>query len=349
MSLKEKKKVLFTFDYELFLGTRSGSVSRCLIEPTEQIMRMLGQYKFKSIFFVDVTYLLRMKELAIINPRVLDDFDRIRAQIKQMLQRGHYVFPHIHSHWLDAKYLVDDNQWDLSDVSRYRLHLLSPEERKDLFSRSFALLREILDPAKIDYELNGFRAGGWSIQPFADFKVLFEDFGIKYDFTVMRGWSYFSSAQHFDFRTVTSLPETYTFLDDILVPSPGPFREFCISRIKKSGLIGNLLGRVELKVLPGRIRNSLGDGFSTVFAGSGESNLSEKKADEYEWEMASFELLKNQNFRNYLTFLEKNSYLQFISHPKMLSLHNLQNADRFLNEVSEKYFIETDFKKMIDL
>ena len=60
-----RKDLLLTFDYELFLGEKSGSVDRCLIEPTNELMRVFDKYRIKNaIFFVDTTHLLRLQEMS---------------------------------------------------------------------------------------------------------------------------------------------------------------------------------------------------------------------------------------------------------------------------------------------
>ncbi|HXC04047.1 MAG TPA: hypothetical protein VNZ86_04795 [Bacteroidia bacterium] len=347
MSNKPPKTILFTFDYELFLGKRSGSVTRCLLEPTEQILTILGQRKLKGIFFIDTTYLLRLQDLALQIPAAAEDYKRIRAQIKQMLQRGHYVFPHLHPHWIDAIYLPELNQWDLSNTQHYRFHALSDEWRTSVFTASINLLNEILSLARKPFQLNGFRAGGWSIQPFSDFKPFFEQHGIQYDFTVMNGWAHFSTAQYFDFRTEQKLPNIYTFSDDILSPSPGPFTEFGISRLKKPGMLNDLMNRVELKILPSRIRSSYGDGYSIVAPGIMDEALIHVEDPGAQWEMASLELLKNHNLKFYIEYLKTTNYIQLISHPKMLSPHNIHNAERFMDWAQQHYRIESDFKKLI--
>ena len=51
-----KKLLLFTFDYELFLGDKSGSVQDCLITPTDHLISLLNKYEFKAYFFVDTVY-----------------------------------------------------------------------------------------------------------------------------------------------------------------------------------------------------------------------------------------------------------------------------------------------------
>ena len=46
----ESKQVLFTFDYELFLGHRSGSVENCMILPTKKLLEVLKKYRAKVLF-----------------------------------------------------------------------------------------------------------------------------------------------------------------------------------------------------------------------------------------------------------------------------------------------------------
>jgi peptidoglycan/xylan/chitin deacetylase (PgdA/CDA1 family) len=62
--MREKRTVLITFDYELFLGEQSGIVHQCLIEPTNKLLDCLNKYAFKAVFFIDTVYLLRLKEVS---------------------------------------------------------------------------------------------------------------------------------------------------------------------------------------------------------------------------------------------------------------------------------------------
>ena len=55
--------ILLTFDYELFFGSKVGSVQSCMLNPTEQIMRILDQSNTKATFYVDIGYLLRCQFL----------------------------------------------------------------------------------------------------------------------------------------------------------------------------------------------------------------------------------------------------------------------------------------------
>ena len=103
------KLVLFTFDYELFLGKRSGNVKDCLIEPTSKILSLLNQYGLKGIFFIDTIYLCRLRDISSEFKPAEHDYSSIREQLQQIVQQGHYIFPHIHGHWLDGEYLPEKN------------------------------------------------------------------------------------------------------------------------------------------------------------------------------------------------------------------------------------------------
>ena len=59
-----KKHLLFTFDYELFLGLRTGIVQECMIDPTEKLISLFEDFNVKAVFFVDTTCLIRLKENA---------------------------------------------------------------------------------------------------------------------------------------------------------------------------------------------------------------------------------------------------------------------------------------------
>ena len=48
-----KKRLILSFDYELFLGNRSGTLNKGLVEPTKKLLGLLKEAGFKGIFFVD--------------------------------------------------------------------------------------------------------------------------------------------------------------------------------------------------------------------------------------------------------------------------------------------------------
>src|ERR1700749_4620780 len=112
-----KKDILLTFDYELYLGAKSGSAEKCILQPTNALRKILNRYDAKAIFFVDILYLLNIKK----RPDLIKDFEAIKKQLKTLFKEGHYVFPHIHPHWLNAVYAEDKKQFSLTDLSGFSL------------------------------------------------------------------------------------------------------------------------------------------------------------------------------------------------------------------------------------
>lgn len=328
--MKPKRTVLLTFDYELFLGDRSGTPEACLLRPTESILTLLQQFSLKGIFFIDTNYLLRLKDLSF-----KDDLAKIKKQLIAISQQGHYIFPHIHPHWMDAEYLPESGQWSLADLSHYTFGSISLQEREDQFNASMEFLQDIIRDSGSRQTLNGYRAGGWSIQPFSDFQPFFEKHGIVNDFSVLPGFKYESQAQSYDFLKTPAAP-VYRFSSDVLTSEPsGPFTEWTISSFKVSAY-RRLLNKIELRLLPStRLMN--GDGRSVEGGG--------KHHGHPELQMVSLELLTHSTLPLFKRFLFQNSYMQIISHPKMMSSHNFSNFKKLLNWMTHNFTIETDFQK----
>jgi len=198
--MKNKKNILLTFDHELFLGTKSGSVDYCMIKPTNELQKIFNEFKIqKAIFFLDTTYLSCLKTHSKIRS-FQKDFEKIKSNIHFLLDNGHYIFPHIHPHWLDAKYI--NGNWVLKNLKKYTFNACSIKERKKIWEESISILKEF--NVESYHPIDSFRAGGWSIQPFKDYKPFFEKYGILNDFTVLPESYTHSNAQNFDFTSISS-------------------------------------------------------------------------------------------------------------------------------------------------
>ena len=334
-----EKQLIITFDYELFLGSESGSVSRCQIIPTEELRQTLNRYGLKGIFFVDTTHLLRLRELKNDHPKVQEDWDMIGNQLAQLVEEGHYVYPHLHPHWLDAEYNPEANQWKLTNYQKYRFAKISDEERAYVFDQSVEVLKEMIPHA--DYRIEGYRAGGWCIQPFSDFLPFFQKHGIYGEFSVLKGRIAHTTTVDFDFSQVKE--NIYPFSEDVCTRDEnGDFVELTISSVHidattrwKSKWLNRLLWRT-------KVGRSMGRGVGAV-----QKVLKDVPNPEYaDKEMVSIELLNLYKLPLYRRFLSQNDYMHFISHPKMISKHNLAVFNRFLKEASEKYKLESDWKKI---
>lgn len=343
------KKLLITYDYELFLGNRSGNIQDCLLKPTLQTIAVLKKYNARAIFFVDTTYLLQLKKRSDVTA-CKKDFDRVTEQLRQLIQAGHYVFPHLHPHWLDAEYLKESNEWRLNEISKYRFHNITDSEKQEVFDGSLQLLKEIIYPVNPDYKIDCYRAGGWCIQPFKDFKPYFEKHNFKYDMSVLGGFYLFSNAQYFDFSSAPG-KEIYHFEDDVVSErSDGRYTQFNISSVTING-VTDFLDKVWLKYQY-KIK-----GDHTFTRGQGQIAVKtdmQKPTSQRGYDISvpgreriAVELLTRIKLPVYLRFMNQHNYMHFISHPKMLTNHNNQMFDKFLGKVHSEYKIETDFRKMV--
>lgn len=346
---KEEKKLLITFDYELFLGKRSGSIANNMINPTAKLLVAMQPYNIKAIFFVDTTYLIRLKEQAQNTAACKTDLATISTQIQLLIKEGHYVFPHIHTHWIDAKYIKEINEWNVEDAKRYRFNAINQTQRDELFRQSITILKEIIEPVKPGYKLDTFRAGGWSIQPFSDFKSEFIKHKISYDFSVLDKAYQFTEAQYYDF---SNRPDKliYKFDYDECIESPnGDFTEFVNSTIE-------LNTEVQLKHrIYSKINRSLGieKEVDTGWGQVGIKQLSGIPKSESGFPASgagrfylSVDLMSKAYLPVYKDFLRDNYYMHFVSHPKLISQNSLKKFEDFLSYAFENFNIETDFRKM---
>ena len=336
-------KLLLTFDYELFLGKRSGSVDNCLIIPTNRLLEILKKRNKTAIFFIDTTYINRLEETAKKHESAKKDYHKIYNQLTEIAKNGHYLFHHLHPHWLDAVYLPDENQWDLSIDKKFTFFNLTNNEQEEIFKYSNNFLKSIYNDAGLNKDPNGFRAGGFYIEPFTIFREFFIKYGVKYDFDVMRGFSKKGETHFFDF---TKCPDKqfYQFEDEVIKENVnGTFHEFTISSYDLKGIYKILNGinyRLnKKKYIP------FGDGKTTGAKFGITNDNSFLKKYLLSKSSVNVELLNSVTCRIYISLLKKHNYLHFISHPKLFSEKSLYYFEKFLQKADSRYEIETDFVK----
>lgn len=323
-----KKKTLFTFDYEPYLGAKSGTLDKCLIEPTAVLLNILSKYETKAVFFIDTLYILNLKK----QPGLESDYIKVTNQIKELYKKGHYVFPHVHPHWLDAKYLPELKQFDLSNLQKYSLASIENELVETLFQQSFSLLNEL----DINYKEWGYRAGGWCIQPFCKYAETFNKHNIKYDFSVLPYYRNEKPEQSFDFSQCKE-KEPYLFQDDVtLVNNNGKFKEFPISSLEIDDTV-KFFSRLVNKYLFEMNDKGYGNGTAAQTAAL--------KSTQANVEMISIDILNMAKLDSYKKFINRNNYMHWISHPKMFTRHGLKIFDKFLNYAYSKFVIEHDFMR----
>lgn len=218
--------IAFTLDYELFLGSKSGSIQKCLIEPLNALQRSARNVRFT--IFVDATYLYRIYQLMSLNKNLKQDYDCLCSHITQLRDSGHDIQLHIHPHWVYSQY--SNGEWQL-DHEHYKLSDLTAHEANEVVHDSKQLLDDILG-----YKTTIFRAGGFSAQPTELLTSIFRNNDIIADSTVCPGTKYNSLQQLYDY---TSAPNTdkYKFSNDLCKPDEiGAFTEIPISMLRVSPL-----------------------------------------------------------------------------------------------------------------
>jgi len=310
----QNKNTIITFDYELFLGEKSGTAQKSILEPTDKIITLLKQYKAKAIFFVDTTYLMTLKKY---NHR---DFFKISKQLQEIVKIGSSVELHLHPQWLDAK--PNKNEWIFESFNRYRLHSLSQQEIIKLFEEGSCLLEDITNT-----KIQAFRAGGWSITPFEKLKEAFVKCGIKIDMSVLPNFYKNELPMHYyDFRNVSS-KNIYKFEDDVSKENKdGTFLEIPVTTYYVNGIdlvINNLIKKIKYKPIYGD-----GKGLKTANENKNKFLRIFKK----NIRNATFEGQSEWFFNKSLKLLEKLPIIHFVSHPKTFNQTALNNMEKILKK-----------------
>lgn len=338
------KSLLITFDYELFLGKRSGSVENCLIKPTKQILQVLRKYNQKAFFFIDTTYILRLSEVKNQYQNASTDYDRICEQLIELAQAGHWLFHHIHPHWLDAHYMPELNEWNLSNNHRFVFSSINNNEKDKIFNFSNDFLNQIYLEANINKQPNGFRAGGLFIEPFSEFIPYFKMFKIKNEFSVVPNTFRNDDRFSYDFRG-SPINRSYSFKDRINTENTeGDFAEYPISLLEIRGFSkfqNSIIFRLNSKKSEFQI---FGDGNSFGHKVK-SSKLKKRIEDIFVMKLpASIEFLNQGNISCYMSFMKKNNYFHLLSHPKLLTPISIKMFDRFLEKtLKTTQIINPDF------
>lgn len=220
------KKVVLSFDYELFFGLRSGTVDESLIKPTNKLLDAMDKEGFRASFFIDYLMLKYLK--AENTERTISDAHIIENQLKDMLRRGHRIELHLHPHWIDSKY-NGDGTWNYDNFSHYSLYSLDIEAIVQMFEEGTCYLNNLARSVIPDYKVCAFRAGGWAVQPFDILRKAFKKTGICIDSSTAYGVYNTLPDSYYDFR---NMPEKsyYRFEDDVCVENEeGSFIEVPIT------------------------------------------------------------------------------------------------------------------------
>lgn len=313
-------KSILTFDYELFFGKKTGTPQVCMIDSTNRLLQILDKYDSKAVFFVDVTYLLKLKALCSQHSQLQTDYADVIGHIKKLESEGHQIQLHIHPHWLDSTFNGVD--WELNHV-RYKLADWTKEEAADIIRDSVRELNSHLVNSVFAY-----RAGGWCIQPFSHLSEAFQENNIWLDSTVFKGGRSKSLTHSFDFLSAPNASHWHFDQDPCVEVSDGYFTEVPISSVKVSPVfywkfaIAKKLGNKSL-------HSQFGDGSGIQ---SGRLDMI-RMLTRYTNSVVSADGYKSSLLVNaYKKALRANDeYFVVIGHPKLLTKNSLINIEKWLS------------------
>lgn len=184
-------RVLYSADYELFLGENFLPEQEVLIEPTAALLDTCEQLGIPMTLFADVACLWRYREGGD------EEFPAaVEEQLREAVRRGHDVQAHLHPHWLHATRA--GRRWT-APLDTFLVGAL--DDPRDLLQRARTYLEELLQPVDADYRCIAFRAGNYGIQPrleqvFAALRAT----GFEIDSSVVPGLVLENAVNRIDFR-----------------------------------------------------------------------------------------------------------------------------------------------------
>lgn len=321
--------VFLTFDYELFFGSRTGTVERCMTEPTERLLALARKHHTPMTFFIDIGHVIALERYMDQHPALQQDHQKVTAQIRSITEAGSDVQLHIHPHWEKAVY--DGNRWVIDPRGCYKLSDFPQQEMENIVRKYKARL-----DALSGRKSHTFRAGGWCIQPFAILENVFGELGLKYDTSVFPGGHFEAGEYAFDFRNAPRQSQ-YTFQHDVCVEVPGgTFTEYPIGSYRYSPLFYwrlYILGRLNPQA-----HKMVGDGIFMSQPGRKQQVLTQ-----FTWNHAStdgFYAVKMKKITR--TAMQKNDKnLVFIGHPKSCTQFSFAQLDRYLSEFRDQCHFKT--------
>lgn len=321
-------KIAITWDYELFFGSRSGTVDKCMLEPTKRILEVAEKHEVPFTFFPDVGSLLRFQDL----PEFSADLHAVISQVQQWDSLGHETGLHIHPHW--EKSVWENEAWR-HPMECYKLSDFTDEEAKAIVLKYHAFIQ-----SKVTTPILSYRAGGWCVQPFSRLASGFDECGIRYDSSVFKQGKNTQAPYQYDFTKAPNLPFWHFESDELLPVVNAKFTEFPIASRMYSPLFFwklFVLGR-----LNPRDHKGIGNGVPAAGGGSKFDLLT--RAHRLCVSVDGYYASKLQQTLH--RFEKKQEpILVVIGHPKALTHFGLSRLDAFIQKNKEKH----EFVKLQDL
>lgn len=319
-------KFLLSLDYELFFGSRIGTVQNCLIEPVNALLQVCEKSGLRLTLFVDAGFLVRLRQESQKFTSLVSEYDMVRGHLSQLKEDGHDIQLHIHPHWVDSYY--DGSAW-VVDTSRYKLHDFSQQEISDIVRQYKTELTDIAGEQVFAY-----RGGGWCIQPFEQIAPALLTENVWLESTVFYQGKSEDSQRGYDFSNAPDKDYWPFFNDPAKESGNGRFVEVPISSFRVRPAF---FWRMALVKKMGGIKyQSFGDGRTMVADKQYYISRLTKSTNS----VASIDGLKSsllpQAYKQ-LQQTKKRNMFHVMGHPKSFTPHSIAKLFEFLEKKSFDY------------
>lgn len=328
-------KVYITLDYELSLGSETGTPYKCLIEPMNRLTLMTDRHGIKLNVFVDAAYLLKMHMMRERYPKLKEHYEIVSNHIKQLDADGHSIQLHLHPQWRFSSFDGDD--WQL-DRDHYKLSDIPLDEQKQLIIEGTTLINSL-----ISHKVSTFRAGGYSVENFQDLYETFLSVGIKNDTSVLRGECASGKYQTYDYRKVP-LKTSWRFYDNIKEEDEmGGMMEYPISTIVTPAIFYLINKWMKHNDLSDIVSSKMkwGDGIGIGYPGNKYQILLKKIRSLFGKKAikASIEgAVDLEKVYNYSSNHYQGDDFVIIGHPKAISPYSIDVLEKFINNHKDVEF-----------
>jgi hypothetical protein len=209
--------ILYSADYELYLGGNYRDENEVLINPANDLLDMCDRLKIPLTLFADIFSILRYKEHNIFSfPNAAE------KQLKDAIRRGHDVQSHVHPHWQYTR--IEGNRYTVN-TDYFLLGKLDTDTEAlygkvlDYLKTSRNYLHDLLRQVNTNYHCVAFRAGGYGLQPNASTVIkALTDAGFIIDSSIVPNLVIRNTINEIDFSHVPDLANYYLY-DDVSRPS----------------------------------------------------------------------------------------------------------------------------------
>ena len=295
-----------------------------MLQPTRDLMNLAEKMNVPYTFFVDVGYLIQAEKY----PELQTELTQVKAQIKEMIQKGHSVQLHVHPHWEKATW--KDGNWTMNVEGHYKLVDFSAEERVRIVTTYKAYLEALTKKS-----VHAFRAGGWCIQPFSELREALLKAQISIDSSVIIDGYLQTENYNLDFRTAPRKSK-YRFENDVCEEvENGSFTEFPIASYRyRPSFYWMLYGLG--RIFPTQ-HKMIGDG---LFLSQGSRKKHVLFNASYHHVSTDGYFSKKLNAALEKVINQENEELTIIGHPKGNTQYSLMKLRDFININHQKHQFE---------